>query len=81
VSDTSAETSTNSRKRAVAARVKLVISILTTFGYSLVGAALIEPFTKVKALAPLNYLAAVMGLAFLGLAIYLAPRGEADVQL
>ncbi len=62
------------RNRAI--RTKLVVSMLTTFGYSITGAALVEPVLKSGRFTLVN-------LSFIGLsailffaALYIAPQGE-----
>ncbi len=59
------------------ARYKLFGAVLTTYGYALAGAAIIEPLLKDgTAITPTRIWAFLFALALQGAAIYIAPKGE-----
>ena len=58
-------------------RVALVTSMLMTYGYGILGAADLQAFFIAGAnLSIRQFLAAGVGVAMHGLALYIAPRGD-----
>lgn len=64
-------------RKALAVRIKLGVSMLTTFGYSLFATALIDPIVKRTHVETANLILVGLGLASLCAALVLAPQGEA----
>jgi hypothetical protein len=65
------------KQAARKARFKLARSILTTYGYALVGGAVIQPITSTS--ATLNHaqaISAALGILSPLLAMYIAPQGD-----
>lgn len=65
-------------EKELRARTKLLSTMLTTYGYAIVLAAVLEPFTSKSTTSAANVLLALIGLACHGIALYISPRGEKD---
>ena len=63
-------------RRRFAARVKLGVSMLTTFGYSIVGTALFDPLIKGAKFSPGSLGLIGAGAIFFFVALYMVPQGE-----
>ena len=59
-------------------RLKLLCSILTTYGYAVAGVSLLQPFfaTTPAPITPVRMSGFAFALALQGVAIYIAPKGE-----
>jgi hypothetical protein len=57
--------------------IKLLTTMLTAYGYALLAGAAWEPLTHDLALTSGNIILALTALVFHGLALYVAPEGEA----
>jgi hypothetical protein len=66
------------RARRERTRIKLFSTILVTYGYALLGGALWEPLTKAQILGAQNLVLAAIALSMHAIALYIAPRGEAQ---
>jgi hypothetical protein len=64
------------RDRAI--RMKLGVSMLTTFGYSTMGTALIEPVLKSGKFTIVNLSFIALSTILFFTALYIAPQGEAS---
>lgn len=64
------------KQRRDRVRLKLFGSMLTAYGYALLGAGAWDPLSKAQWLTPVNLAAILGGLAAHGVALYIAPRGE-----
>jgi len=65
------------RNAARRARFGLLGSMFTTYGYAIIGAAIIQPFlTGQMQMTESRGWAILLALAFQGAALYIAPRGE-----
>ncbi|HTQ12734.1 MAG TPA: hypothetical protein VMH86_02575 [Rhizomicrobium sp.] len=65
------------RHAARRARYKLSNSILTTYGYALIGASAIQTFViNGKLPGTVQFASVVIGLSFHAVALYNAPKGE-----
>jgi|HubBroStandDraft_1064217.scaffolds.fasta_scaffold20330_5 hypothetical protein len=58
------------------ARIKLATSVLTSYGYVLVGGALWQPLISFKGFSLANLVVGFIGLGMHAAALYIAPRGE-----
>jgi hypothetical protein len=60
------------------ARFKLLGSIMTTYGYAILAAAMIQPLLSdpVQEISVPRRWAILVALAFQAVAVYIAPRGE-----
>jgi len=60
------------------ARLKLFVTMLMTYGYSIAGVALLQPFfaTTPAPITLVRISGFLFGLAIQGVAIYIAPKGE-----
>ncbi|MCF8506428.1 MAG: hypothetical protein K9G59_16070 [Caulobacter sp.] len=56
--------------------MKLLTANMTTYGYALLGSALIDPAIKTAGLKPLNFAMIAAALALHVFAGYLVPEGE-----
>jgi hypothetical protein len=65
------------KQRRDRARIKLAVTILTTYGYALLGSGAWEPLMKGQYPSTANLTAGGMGLALHLAALYIAPNGEA----
>ena len=63
-------------RRDLAVRMKLGVSVLTTFGYSIVGAGLFEPLFKNGKFGVAHLGALGVGAILFYAAFHIAPRGE-----
>ncbi len=64
------------KARAERVRTKLFGSMLAAYGYALLGSALWDPLAKGGLFTSRSLVAAAMGVAMHGLALYIAPKGE-----
>jgi hypothetical protein len=64
------------RKRRLRERMKLLTANMTTYGYALLGSAMIDPAIKTAGLKPLNFIMITAALALHVFAGYLVPEGE-----
>ncbi|MDP1737655.1 MAG: hypothetical protein Q8L23_09460 [Caulobacter sp.] len=56
--------------------MKLLTANMTTYGYALLGSAMIDPAIKTAGLKPLNFIMITAALALHVFAGYLVPEGE-----
>lgn len=56
--------------------MKLLTANMTTYGYALLGSALVDPVLRTSGLRPANLVMVAAALALHGIAGYLVPEGE-----
>lgn len=56
--------------------MKLLTANMTTYGYALMGSALLDPVLKTAGFGPLNFIMITAALALHVFAGYLVPEGE-----
>ena len=59
-------------------RYKHATTLLTTYGFGLMGAGLFEPLTKGTRFTRTDFICIVAGAALHGVSVYVVPRGEKE---
>jgi len=65
------------RARARRVRIKLLSTMLATYGYAILAGAAWDPLTKGQPFTAPKVILALLAVAMHGLALYIAPDGEA----